>query len=316
LLVAFLFSAPVFAQKRYVVYFQSWSAKWVSDGANSELANMASYANVVCLAFMSPDCHYAGGLSLGGTGLQFSYDSGKTLKQAVDALKQRHPNTKVLVSIGGATFTNWGTISSSAKSIAQFVTDFGIDGVDIDYEPNNPNCAVGSDKMIHCASDNEYISIVKALRGALPNKLISAAAFSVGAYGEGNWTNGTPVSPNTGLCLGMLRSVGSSIDMLNVMSYDAGPTYNPRQALDAYKNYFKGDIVMGVETPPEAWGGHQYTIAEVKSLASYVVEKNARGMMLWSVQKGGNTSPNQMSQTICQTLGLSDCTQPLIPGGN
>jgi hypothetical protein len=47
---------------------------------------------------------YGGSLNLAGTGLQFSYD-GPTLKQAVDALHQRNPNTKILLAVGGATYT-------------------------------------------------------------------------------------------------------------------------------------------------------------------------------------------------------------------
>ena len=34
---------------------------------------------------------------------------------------------------------------------------------------------------------------------------------------------------------------------------DAGPLYNPKEAYDAYRSLFKGQILMGVEVPPEAW---------------------------------------------------------------
>ena len=111
----------------------------------------------------------------------------------------------------------------------------------------------------------------------------------------------------------------SHIDQLNVMSYDASPEYDPQSALAAYQNYFKGKVVMGVEVPPEAWGGHVYTILEVRNLAQAVIDLNAAGMMLWSLQKQPNgtpsdTNPNSqmIAQVICQMLSLGNCQQPLF----
>ena len=80
------------------------------------------------------------------------------------------------------------------------------------------------------------------------------------------------------MALALLRSsAGPLLDWVNVMSFDAGPTYKPVEALEAYQNYFCGPVLMGVEVPPEAWGGHVYTIPEVRALADGVIGQQRRG---------------------------------------
>ncbi|ELR22409.1 chitinase Chi60, putative [Acanthamoeba castellanii str. Neff] len=290
----------------------------VSNGANSGLAQLPAYANVALVAFAQPSCSYGGNLNLAGTGLSFSYD-GSTLKQAIDALRQRNPTTKVMLAVGGATYTDWSALN--ARAIANLVNDFGFDGVDIDYEPSNPNCQrMGG--TVRCGSDANFISVIDQLRGALPQgqKLISIAAWSVGAYGTGKFYNAQPIAADTGLLVNPLAARGNKIDLLNVMSYDASNAYDPVVALTAYRAIYSGQINMGVEVPPEAWGGHVYTVDAIKRLGKAVMSDSKAGMMLWSVQKQTNqaTSPsypsaNLAATTICQILGLPSCSQPINP---
>ncbi|MEH2023050.1 glycoside hydrolase family 18 protein [Nostoc sp.] len=304
--------------KTLVAYFQSWSEKWSDDPKKLQLANIAPYVNMVIVSFLKPDATYEGGNKLSGTGLDFSAD-GVVVKDAIAYLKSKNPNTKVLVAVGGATYQNFAALNT--KATADVVKDFGFDGVDIDYEPfNNGQCS-STNGQVTCTTDDEYRRIVKEIRQALPRPyLITVAAWSVGAYGEGQWTDAKPKAALTGLLLNLLRSPEAEyIDQLNVMSYDASSEYDPKVALTAYQNYFKGNIVMGVEVPPEGWGGHVYTIPEVRNLAQAVVDSNAPGMMLWSLQKQPegtptDTSPNaqMMAQAICQTLSLGNCEQPLF----
>lgn len=44
---------------------------WSSNGNTSQLVQLPSYVNVVCLSLMRPDVTYTGGLSFDGTGLDF-----------------------------------------------------------------------------------------------------------------------------------------------------------------------------------------------------------------------------------------------------
>lgn len=307
-------------------YYQTWSSKWVNDPAKADLANLPNYVTNVYLAFAKPDAAYTkGSYDYRSLGLEFNYDSGKFLKDVISNLHSRNPNTKVILSIGGAAYTNWANFNP--KAIADFVTDFGLDGVDLDYEASNPGCMLGSDNLIHCQIDTAYQGIVQGMRSMLPRPyLISATTWSIAAYGQDKWINSGPKGDYTGMILPFFRSAAAKdIDFVNVMSYDASNAYNPIEALAAYSNYFSGPIYMGVEVPPEAWGGHVYTLTEVHDLTHAVTTSaNQRltpaGMMMWSLQKVPNgtpssTNPNaqMIATTICQDLGLPNCNSPLFP---
>lgn len=301
--------SPGSGSKLFVGYYQSWSDPWKANGADTVLAKLPSYVNVVNLSFMEPNASYvAGSMSLGGTGLGFSYD-GPTLKAAVVALKASHPSTKVLVSVGGATYTGWSGFNAGA--VAAFVKDFGLDGVDLDYEPANASCSNAGGKVT-CPSDGEYVGVIKSMRAALPHPAwITIAAWSVGAYGEGAWASAPPTgSAYMGIALAALSQAGDALDLVNVMSYDASPAYDPKQALAAYQHYFKGAIAMGIEVPPEAWGGHVETVTEIDALADAVGASNAAGLMLWSIQKQGPTQ--QFATEMCTKLALADCATPMF----
>lgn len=285
-------------------------ADWASSAATSSLAKLPSYANVVILSFMMPDTTYtaSNGISFQGTGLQFS-SNADVVKDSIAALKKQNPNTKVLIAVGGATYTNFNKIN--ADGIAAFVKNFGLDGVDLDYEPTNANCRTGSNGNIVCDTDAEYINSLNALRTALPRPyLISTAAWSIGAYGEGKFASAQPQGQYTGVALNMLKTAGNKLDFLNIMSYDASNAYDAKQALDAYKAVFSGPVIMGVEVAPEAWGGHVTSITEVNDLANYVKQANGGGMMLWSVQKSaqpGTPTADEISKAICTNLGMTNC---------
>ncbi|KDD74727.1 hypothetical protein H632_c1110p2, partial [Helicosporidium sp. ATCC 50920] len=122
----------------YSVYYESWADPWAGSGSTSKISQIPTYANYVILSFMKPDSSYNGGVTFDGTGLQFS-SSAQVVKDAVAALKQANPKTKVLVAVGGATYTNWNGLN--ADSIVNFVKAFGLDGVDIDFEPSSTPAA-------------------------------------------------------------------------------------------------------------------------------------------------------------------------------
>lgn len=185
----------------------------------------------------------------------------------------------------------------------------------MDYEPTNANCRIGGDGKVVCDTDAEYQTAVKALRAALPRPLIlSTATWSIGAYGEGKWAASQPQAQYTGVAVNMLKSVGNQLDLINIMSYDASDAYDPKEALDAYRALFSGDVVLGVEVANEAWGGHVISLPEVNSLAAYVKSTGAAGMMLWSLQKPAAQGPTatQISQAICTALNLPNCTCGLV----
>jgi chitinase len=300
----------------FVGYYETWSEPWVADPADSRLVKLPDYVNVVILSFMKPEGTYTpGSFDLSGSGIQLPYD-GAFFKTVIDKFKETHPNTKILIAVGGANYWDWDHFNVDA--LAALVKDYNLDGADIDYE-KSPNCVLGSDKHISCDSDKQYIQLVKTFREALPKPLwVTAAAWSIGAYGEDQWTDSLPQGDHTGMMLNTLREVGDQIDLLNVMSYDAGDKnttgYDPVEAMAAYQHYFKGNIVMGVEISPESWGGHVGKLSDVETLGQAVIQQNAAGMMLWSLQKkpmgvisAENPDAELAMKKICEVLELGAC---------
>lgn len=263
---------------------------------------------------MKPDTTYTGGVTFAGTGLQFAGDDmAPIIKQSIAILRQRNPGTKVLVAVGGYSYTGWAKLNTAA--IKAFIDEFQLDGVDIDYEPAGPNCQrTGCSGTVctgvSCTTDQEFQRVVTAFRDAMPDTFISVAAFSVGAYGVGQYTNAQPISQNTGVSYNMLKAVGNKLSQVNLMSYDAGPTYDPLTALDAYSSIYSGPVLVGVEVANEGWGGHVISLAEVNEIATGVIQRNAGGMMIWSLFKRADQGPTatEISQTVCTDFGLQKCT--------
>jgi hypothetical protein len=137
-------------------------------------ANLAACPLIASLPLLCADTTYPGGVTLQGTGLDFSSDAA-VVKESIALLKQRNPYTKVaptahrrrvptcllrpsgsgreartltwgsldrnlpgtlqvLVAVGGATYLNWAALN--APAIAAFIQEFGLDGADIDFEPS------------------------------------------------------------------------------------------------------------------------------------------------------------------------------------
>lgn len=303
-----------------VGYYQTWSAPWASSGAAMDLAKIPAYVNVVIVSFAQPDLTYAkGSLSFTGTGLSFSSD-GAVVRDAIKALKAARPNTRVLLAVGGATYTNFAGLNT--QCIKDLVTDFGFDGVDLDYEPSNPACA-SAGGAVSCRTDAESVAVTAALRTALPKGqyLLSTASWHMGVFGEGAWAGEQPAdSVYKGVNLAMAKSpAGQQLDLVSIMAYDAGnPSntgFNPLHAFDAHRHYWpNAAVALGVEVPPEAWGGNVVTLDQVRTFASYVKANGGAGMMMWSLNKPGTPSAKDIAATVCTQYAMAtDCTTAAWP---
>ena len=306
------------ADKLYVGYYPSWASSALSGGKIEKIATLPAYINVLILSFMFPDAQYTGNLDISATGLQFT-TAGSVLKDSITALKKRNPNTKVMVAVGGATYTNWAALNETA--IVKFVKDFGLDGVDVDYEPLGTSCK-SKNGSVSCTTDSEFISVVTRLRKALPSPyLISIAADSIAGYGYGNFTNSKPVGSHTGQAVNMLLSpIATSVDWVNIMGYNGGSTYDPTEAFLAFNGLLPGKVVLGVQVPPEPYPGHTLTLDEVDKLSSFVSSNGGRGMMIWNIRKiptrgpasPVNPNPQMISDVICTKFGLAECGVPIF----
>jgi len=301
------------AERPFLAYHASWYEVAASDPAATSIARLPGYITHLALAFAKPDLTYAGDLDLKGTGLQYPY-SGQVLKAAIALLKARVPAMKVLVSVGGWNYPGWDRLDAAA--LARLVTDLGADGVDVDYETHAPRCAPASGGRVACPGDALSIQVVEEIRRALPRPfVVSAAVWSVGAYGEGAFASALPRGPYAGVSLALLRSPAlAALDLLSIMSYDAGPAFRPDQAFRAYRAYWKGPLALGVQVMPGASGSPRFTLDYTVRMLDGVLGDPAAGAMLYALREEppgprGPDNPDyrDLSVAICVTLGLADC---------
>lgn len=298
-----------------MAYHESWWDVPAAGPSATRLAALPGYVDIVALSFARPDAFYPGMLDLEGSGLQYPY-SGKILKGAVALLHQRHPGTRVLLSVGGQSYTGWSGLNETA--LAAVVKDLGLDGIDIDYEPVKPDCRGDFSGHIKCGSDAELLDIVRRFRAVLPRPaLLTITAWSVAAYGEGAYRDALPrYSRYTGSMLTLLRSPeAASLDLVSIMAYEAGPDFDPWQAFSAYRSYWPGPLALGVQVPQKrVMGPEAYTVRRVSDLAGRVHGDPHGGMMLYSLQaipegppSDDNPTPTRLAGVICRALGLEDC---------
>ena len=278
-------------------YYQTWSAE-AGPLLDETLVNLPIGLTEILLAFVRPDLAYAGDLDLSNTGLEVPY-SGSVLKASLAALKMRNPGVKILISVGGETYTNWHKFDREA--LKRLVRDFELDGVDLDFEPPSPNCQNRSGR-VSCESDSTLFEIVTSARSALPRPYaLWLTATNTGAYGEGAWRAQTPTgSPSYGAFVPLLRdrNYSAMLDVINIMAYDAGPTFRPLEAYAAYRSYFPGSILIGLTSPPEAWGGHEYSITEAVGTIKAAMERGAEGAVVFAIGKPPPSHPSPATPAV------------------
>ncbi|KAG8883355.1 hypothetical protein FRB97_006780 [Tulasnella sp. 331] len=123
-------------------------------------------------------------------------------------LKQQNRNLKTSISIGGGGAKNFGGMTDASyratfvKTAVQMVSDFGFDGVDVDWEfPDSSNIG-------------DFYSLLSAFRTALDNlaKDLNTTPFLLSIAIPG----GGPSSYYTSY----ISKIDSVLDMWNVMNYD------------------------------------------------------------------------------------------------
>jgi len=208
-------SSQAFSQFKVVGYMPSWSGD----------VNAIQYSKLTHI-------NYAFLLPTATGGLQAIENSSK-LSSLVSLA---HANgKKVLIAVGGwnngddsgfeSIAANSSYRTTFVNNLLSFVNQYGLDGVDIDWEYPDPG-----------ASANNYVSLMTQLSTALHNqgKLLTAAV--VGTGGES-----------------ILSSVFAQVDFLNIMAYDYNnydhSTYNyASQAITYWKGrgLAAGKAILGV----------------------------------------------------------------------
>ena len=131
------------------------------------------------------------------------------LRQVV-ALKEKNPSLKIQLSVGGWTSGNFSEMAadpqkrmSFAKDCARIVKEYGLDGIDIDWEyPTSSAAGISSSPD----DTRNFTLLMRDLRKTLgKNKLLTAATVADGKYID-------------------FRSCLKYMDFVNIMAYD---TANP-----------------------------------------------------------------------------------------
>lgn len=350
--------------RRYVAYASTWNTS-IYDLTP---ANIPNYITNVNLSFARPDTAYRKGsyeFDQAVAGFEFvegatTYNGQKkfTPQQARDlrdniaALKAR--GTEVWVSVGGWAYSQgsqWANFSASR--VVDLALDLGASGVDIDWESSGSLCNKLEAERFSCTKDGEIAWIINSLyneiqaRGA--DLKISIAGWSTGAY----YVKGTPFeegkvqwgSPFGGTMYRVVKDHGDKIDFINLMSYDAGDYYDPREGYESYRAIYDGPINIGMEIAPEGSGGAvleveappgtvydaemltgQNNIAtryyNVETMVKYIKYKGKAndGFMIWQLWKqrvhqpapSGAATENSAGQYVCRNLPLAgDCNQTI-----
>ena len=106
-----------------------------------------------------------------------------------------------------------------------------------------------------------------------------------------------------GMNISALVNQGVNVDWVNVMAYDAGPTFDPQAALMQYRKYYSGPLSLGFEVGTQAWGGAVLTKDQVTSVCNFVKSENVEnGVFVWSWQKesGGTPTPFEIVEVASQ----------------
>lgn len=283
-----------------VGYFPSWS-----DYSTNILRNIPEEVTYVFLSFVKPNMRYKkGSFDLINTGLQCD-NNGRVLKEAVEILKAR--GIGIILSIGGETY--WGSNEAydiDHQQIADFVRDFGFEGIDWDYEPNGSFATIGEPENIW-----RFISMIEESRKLLPKEegfIIACAPSGVGALG--GQINNDPESPYayskreqitgesdvhlgqatspmgysiplfgfgaTGHMIPVIKAVGHHLDFIAFQGYNVGTATRRELMYDSYAYYaniYGFKVAFGMHVPNEPWGPfYKYSEEKIKEYTHHVAQ--------------------------------------------
>lgn len=350
--------------RRYVAYASTWNTS-IYD---LKLENIPNYITNINLAFVRPDTSYrkgsyefdqaiAGfefveGATTNSGQKKFTAQQAQDLRNQIAQLKAR--GTEVYISVGGWAYSQGSQWSNfNAPRVVDLALDLGASGVDIDWESSGSSCNKLDAAQFSCSKDGEIAGIITNLYNEIHARgvdlKISIAGWSTGAY----YVKGTPFeegkvqwgSPFGGTMYRVVKDHGDKIDFINLMSYDAGDYYDPREGYEAYRAIYDGPINMGMEIAPEGAGGAvleveapagtvydadmltgQNNIAtqyyNVETMVKYIKNKGRAydGFMIWQLWKqrvhqpapAGAATENSAGQYVCRNLPLAgDCNQTI-----
>ncbi|WBX77728.1 glycosyl hydrolase family 18 protein [Tenacibaculum ovolyticum] len=260
------------------------------------------YTDII-LAFLYTTPNNPLTLSIAG-GIAAATSPPELTQTIIDTIKElKAKGQKVLISFGGAQM-NWETYKNIvgheqelAKSIAKFVKDNNLDGVDIDFEDTASfNGTAGYDGV------NFLIQLTQALRSELPSPQYLITHAPQPPYLEaGSGIDGY---------VKVMQQIGSAIDWLNVQFYNNLPwSSTPNQIVTSYWQFSKlqglspEKIMIGLPvTENDAGSGYIPVNDIVTEIIRPIQEQGVLGgMMNWQFSSDKN---GVWANTVGQALKL------------
>ncbi|KKK25249.1 hypothetical protein ARAM_003184 [Aspergillus rambellii] len=203
------------ASQKVVGYYEGWSSGRACRGLYPEDLLVTAYSHLnFAFAFVDPDSFEIAPMSDGDTELYSRFT----------ALKTYNPGLETWISVGGwsmndanqptaKTFSNLAGSESAQKkfftSLVHFMSTYGFDGVDIDWE-----YPVASERSGKAADFANYVSFLKNLKNAL---------------GSGGHKYGLTITlPSSYWYMQNfdIKSIAPLVDWFNVMTYDLHGTWD------------------------------------------------------------------------------------------
>lgn len=228
---------------------------WIGQEPNPPsptLNEMPAFVNIAPLAFVSITEDY-----------QLSFDfltqhfPASEIQGWIRGLREN--GTKVLLSINDQKI---GSIPADkqarfVQNVAENVLEWGVDGLDFDYEPP--------------ADSSSLAPLIQTLRAALPG----GSVFTAPVYSP--WTSYP----------GLLRAVAGAVDYVTTMDYTPYPGYN--ETIDLCSTYARiiggwSKLVIGMSCMGPSTSGNFTPLEDVERLAAYTPPSTARkgGAMLYT----------------------------------
>ncbi|KAJ3536913.1 hypothetical protein NMY22_g5822 [Coprinellus aureogranulatus] len=251
----------------YAAYYPGWSA-----GTTPPEKIDFSKFDIIYFAFAMPNSN---------SGLTWEGSDKDVLRRLVTSAKKSGKGTKIVLSVGGWGGCYWFSQAvSTANNRTKFVNalkdavnNYGLDGIDIDWEyPNSP----GAGNPYSPNDSANLLSFLKALRTALGKTAIIAAAVS-----HLPWlgSNGRPLTN--------VKDYAAVMTYINIMNYDVwgasgtpgpnapmgnlcGTSKQPQASAQAAVSQWKaaGFPANKVRSSPSFWSWYSHLIAILVLAAS------------------------------------------------
>lgn len=240
------------SNRRCIAYFTSWSAY-----ARNVTVENIDPSKLTHINFAFANLSSEGEIIVGDSWVDiekpFGSDTWETAKRGhfnqLNILKQKFPHVKTLISVGGWTWSgNFSSVASSengrkkfALSAVDFITRYGFDGLDIDWEFP----VEGGNDIAHLPEDKQnYTLLLKEVRKAFDEQ---------GKKDNKHYLLTIAGGPNVTFTQNTeLKEMMKYLDFINVMTYDyhggwenetghnspifadKDDTYSVQQTIDAY----------------------------------------------------------------------------------